>query len=205
MADPAAEFVGSVAESGVLKKALRQQLRNRLSAIPTAQLQQRSAAACRLLCEQEEYRRAEVLMLFLSSPLDVDTRQLALQAWADQKRVLAPRVSWDQRRMLPVEIHSLISGVDNSNLGVREPVEGLPVPMADLDLVVVPGLGFDEQGNRLGRGRGFYDRFLSHVDFHGVACALAFEVQVVESIPVGPQDVRVDMLVTDERVRRFEH
>ena len=142
-------------------------------------------------------------MLFLSTPQEVDTRHLALPAWADQKRVLAPRVSWDQRRMLPVEIHSLVSGVEEGYMGIREPAEGMPVPVSDLDLVVVPGLGFDEQGNRLGRGRGFYDRFLSHPDFRGVSCALALEDQVVPSIPVGPSDVRVDMLVTDVAVRRF--
>ena len=187
----------------VPKKALRQELRNRLSRIAPEELQQRSVAACRLLCAQDEYSRAHIVMLFLSTPHEVDTRQLALQAWADQKTVLAPRVSWDQRRMLPVEIQSLVSGVEDGFMGIREPVEGMPVPVTDIDLVIVPGLAFDEHGNRLGRGRGFYDRFLSHPDFHGVACALALEDQVVPSIPVGPSDVGVEMLVTDVKVRRF--
>lgn len=187
------------------KKALRQELRQRMGAIPPEELQRRSAAACRLLCQQEEYQRASVLMLFLSTAHEVDTQPLALQAWADAKTVLAPRVAWDQRRMLPVEIHSLVSGVEEGYMGIREPVEGVPVPIGDIDLVIVPGLGFDEQGNRLGRGRGFYDRFLSHPDFRGIACALALEDQVVPSIPVGPSDVAVDMLVTDVKVRRFTH
>ncbi len=185
------------------KKALRQELRAKLSAIPPEELQRRSAAACQLLCQQEEYARAQTLMIFLSTPHEVDTQTLALQAWADQKTVLAPRVAWDQRRMLPVEIHSLVGGLEEGYMGIREPVEGIPVPVSEIDLVVVPGLGFDEQGNRLGRGRGFYDRFLSHPDFRGVACALALELQVVPAIPVGPSDVGVDMLVTDVRVRRF--
>lgn len=185
------------------KKELRQELRRRLSAIPPAELQQRSAAACRRLCAQEEYERATVVLLFLSTAHEVDTQQLALQAWADAKTVLAPRVAWDQRRMLPVEIQSLSSGVQEGYMGIREPAEGMPVPVTDIDLVIVPGLGFDEHGNRLGRGRGFYDRFLAHPDFHGVACALALEDQVVPSIPVGASDVAVDMLVTDEQVRRF--
>jgi 5-formyltetrahydrofolate cyclo-ligase len=189
----------------VLKKDLRNELRRRLSLVAPEELRQRSAAACRLLCEQEEYQRATALMIFLSTPHEVDTRQLALQAWADQKNVLAPRVSWDQRRMLAVEIQSFSSGVQPGYMGIREPVEGLPAPVSEIDLVVVPGLGFDEQGNRLGRGRGFYDRFLSHPELHAVSCALALESQVVESIPVGPSDKRVDMLVTDTRVRHFKH
>jgi 5-formyltetrahydrofolate cyclo-ligase len=188
----------------VEKITLRQELRRRLSAIPPEELQHHSAAACRLLCAQEEYQRAGVVMLFLSSANEVDTRQLALQAWADAKTVLAPRVSWDQRRMLPIEIQSLASGVEEGHLGIREPVEGMPAPVGDIDLVIVPGLGFDEHGNRLGRGRGFYDRFLSLPAFRGVSCAQALEDQIVAAIPVGPQDIAIDMLVTDREVRRFQ-
>lgn len=187
------------------KPALRQELRTRLRAIPEEQLQERSAAACRLLCEQEEYRRAAVVMIYLSAPHELDTRQLALKAWADAKTVLAPRVSWDQRRMLPVEIQSLVSGVEEGYMGIREPTEGRPALVSDIDLIVVPGLGFDERGNRLGRGRGFYDRFLSHAEFRGVSCGLGLETQIVPEIPVGPHDATVDMLVTDQKVRRFSH
>lgn len=166
-------------------------------------MQRRSAEACRLLYAQEEYRRADVVMIFLSTQQEIDTTFIALQAWGDSKRVLAPRISWEQRRMIPIEIHSLQTDVRSGPLGLREPVEGLPVPVSDIDLLIVPGLGFDEQGNRLGRGRGFYDRFLAHRDFRGVACALAFEHQVVESVPVVENDRRVHMLVTDAEVRRF--
>jgi len=189
----------------VPKKALRQELRTHLKAIPPEELEHRSAAACRLLFEQDEYRRAEILMLFLSMPHEVDTRQLALQAWTELKRVLAPRVSWDQRRMLPIQIRSLAGELEEGYIGIRQPVEGMPVSVSDIDLVIVPGLGFDGQGNRLGRGRGFYDRFLSHPDFHGVSCGLALEDQIVESVPVTSTDVRIDMLVTDQQVRHFAH
>ncbi len=186
-----------------MKKALRQQIHERLAALPPEQWHARSAAACRLLCGTSEYRRADVVMIFLSMPLEVDTTAIAIQSWNDGKRILAPRVSWEQRRMLPVEIHSLTTDVEPGLMGVREPAEGLPVPVSDIDLVVVPGLAFDERGNRLGRGRGFYDRFLSHRDFRGVACALALEAQIVSEVPVGPLDMRIDMLVTDAVVRRF--
>jgi len=73
-----------------------------------------------------------------------------------------------------------------------------------IDLVLVPGLAFDEFGHRLGRGRGFYDRFLAHPEFTGVACALAFEEQMTPSVPVGPLDRKVSMLITDKKVRRFK-
>lgn len=174
-----------------------------MAAIPRPELHDRSVAACRLLAEQVEFARAEILMIFLSTPHEVDTTQLAIQAWTQMRRVLAPKVSWEQRRMIPIEIRSLDSDVRDSVLGMREPLEGMPIPIGDIDLVVVPGLGFDARGNRLGRGRGFYDRFLSHPDLRAVTCGLALEEQFVGSVPHDERDVKVDMLVTDQRVRRF--
>ncbi len=116
---------------------------------------------------------------------------------------MAPKVSWEQRRILPIEIRSLAEHLPESTLGIREPMQGAPFPVANIDLVVVPGLGFDPFGNRLGRGRGFYDHFLAQPDFHGTSCALALEEQFVDNIPAGPHDMQVDMLVTDKSVRRF--
>lgn len=185
------------------KKELRQQLRERLAALTPAEVQRRSALVCQRLFETDEFRRADVVMIFLSTPHEVDTTAVALDAWSRGKRVLAPRVSWEQRRMLPVEIRSLTSDVQPGEMGLREPVDGVPVPVADINLLIVPGLGFDEHGGRLGRGRGFYDRFLAHRDFRGCACALAFEEQVVPLLPVGEHDRRVAMLVTDVKVRRW--
>lgn len=186
-----------------MKKQFRKQLRETIAGISQAAIHSRSVDACRILCEQPEYRDAQTVMIFLSTAQEVDTTQLALQAWSDLKRVLAPRVSWEQRRMLPIEIHSLTSDVREGYLGIREPVEGMPIPVSDIDLVVVPGLGFDGKGNRLGRGRGFYDRFLSHRDFRAVTCGLAFEEQIIESVPSAEHDVRVAMVVTDRRAIRF--
>lgn len=175
-----------------------------LAALPPEEVAARSHHACDRLTAEPEYRRANVIMIFLSTTQEVDTAPLAQAAWADMKLVLAPRVSWEQRRMLPIEIKSLTTDVLDTPLGIREPADGMPIPLSDIDLVIVPGLGFDERGNRLGRGRGFYDRFLAHRDFRGVACALAFEEQVVPEVPADDTDVRMDLLVTDVAVRRFE-
>jgi 5-formyltetrahydrofolate cyclo-ligase len=186
-----------------VKTELRQRLRKVLAGIPPDELGARSLRACHRLFEQPEYLEAEVIMVFLSLPTEIETAPIVLRGWQDRKRVLAPKVSWSQRRMLPVEIRSLTEDLVVSTMGIREPVSGIPFPISLIDLVIVPGLGFDEFGNRLGRGRGFYDRFLSHSEFHGVACALAFEAQMTPAVPVGPLDRHVEMLVTDEKVRRF--
>lgn len=186
-----------------MKKALRQEIRGRLARLSPSDVQTMSAKACDLLVAQPEYKRAEIIMVFLAHPTEVDTKPLVLRAWQDRKRILAPKVSWEQRRMLPVEIRSLTEDLTTTPVGVREPTTGPPYPISLIDLVIVPGLGFDEHGNRLGRGRGFYDRFLAHPEFQGVSCAMAFEMQMTELVPSDALDVRVKMLVTEVKVRRF--
>jgi 5-formyltetrahydrofolate cyclo-ligase len=186
------------------KKELRQRLRKILADIPRDQLETRSLRACHRLFEQPEYIKAEVILVFLSLPTEIDTSPIVLRGWQDRKRVLAPKVSWSQRRMIPIEIRSLTDDLAVSQMGIREPFAGIPFPISMIDLLIVPGLGFDEYGHRLGRGRGFYDRFLAHPEFGGVACAMAFEEQVTPSVPAGPLDRHVDMLVTDEKLRRFK-
>ena len=142
-------------------------------------------------------------MLYLSTPTEVDTSPLALKAWQAGKTVVVPKVSWDQRRMLPVEITSLNDHMTTSGPGVREPIDGKPVPVDFIDLVVVPGLGFTEKGYRIGRGMGFYDRFLAQSEFIGISCGLAFDEQIVPELPVLDHDIPLSMLVTDRGIRRF--
>lgn len=187
-----------------LKKELRQRLRKALADVPPEELRTKSLRACHRLFEQPEYMKAEVIMVFLALATEVDTTPLVLRAWQDRKRVLAPKVSWNQRRMLPLEIRSLTDDLTVAAMGIREPITGIPFPIPEIDLVIVPGVAFDEFGNRLGRGRGFYDRFLAHPEFKGIACALAIETQVTTTVPAGPLDRQVNMLVTDEQVRRFK-
>jgi len=186
-----------------VKRELRQTLREALAGIPAEEARRRGLRVCQLFLEQREYARAQILMIYLATGLDIDATPIALQAWADYKRVLAPKVSWEQRRILPIEISSLTSDVQSTGLGMREPLDGMPIPVSEIDLVLVPGLGFDPRGNRVGRGRGFYDRLLSHRDFRGISCGMALEAQVVEDVPHNESDRPVQMLVTEKQVRRF--
>ena len=187
------------------KPAVRRQLREALAALGESERHAKSVAACGLAAACPEFVAANVVMLYLSAPLEVDTSPLALRCWQEGKSVVVPKVSWDQRRMLPVEIHSLTAGLTTTGQGIREPVgdAGKPIPLNLIDLVIVPGLGFSASGYRIGRGMGFYDRFLAQGEFVGLSCGLAFEEQVVETLPVLDHDMPLSMLVTDHGVRRF--
>ena len=186
------------------KAVIRKQLRDTLASMGEVDRHAKSAAACRLVAGSPEFDAARVVMLYLSTPTEVDTASLALKCWQQNKSVVVPKVSWDQRRMLPVEISSLKDAMTTTAGGVvREPVSGKPIPLDLIDLVVVPGLGFTPKGYRIGRGMGFYDRFLAQTEFVGLSCGLAFEEQIVADLPVLDHDMPLGMLVTDRGIRRF--
>jgi 5-formyltetrahydrofolate cyclo-ligase len=185
------------------KSQIRRELRQILEGMSDATRQAKSVSACSLIVATPEFAAARVVMLYLSSPHEVDTAPLALRCWQSGKTVVVPKVSWDQRRMLPVEITSLQTSMTTTGPGVREPVSGAPMPVNLIDLVIVPGLGFTPDGHRIGRGMGFYDRFLAQGDFLGISCGYAFEEQIIPSLPVLDHDMALSMLCTDRGIRRF--
>jgi len=185
------------------KSDLRRQLRATLAGLTDEQRREKSLNATSLLVSSPEFVQARVVMLFLSSPQEVDTSPIALKCWQTGKTVCVPKVTWEQTRMLPTEITSLQVDMREVRPGIREPMGGKPCPVQFIDLVIVPGLGFSDRGFRVGRGMGFYDRFLAQDDFIGVSCGLAYEEQVVDDIPVLDHDMPLGMLVTDRGVRRF--
>jgi 5-formyltetrahydrofolate cyclo-ligase len=143
-------------------------------------------------------------MLFLSLPHELDTSEAILHAWQLGKTVAVPKISWQQRHMIPVQITSLETGFSTGALGLRNPTGGTPIPFGQVDLVVTPGLGFDRNGNRLGRGGSFYDRFFANTELKAVRCGLAFSEQVLDVVPVTDSDEPVDLLVTDEEIIRCD-
>ncbi len=186
------------------KAEIRKLLHTKLSAMSEADRHSKSVAICTTVAATVEFQSAKVVMLFLSTPEEVDTAPLALRAWQAGKTVVVPKVSWDQRRMLPVEISSLNSAsMTVTGPGVREPIAGKPIPVDFIDLVIVPGLGFTRTGHRIGRGMGFYDRFLAMPEFIGISCGMAFEDQIVEQLPILDHDIPLNMLACEGGVLRF--
>jgi len=178
-------------------------MKRKLSALTPPQVAQRSREACRKLMERPEFHDAGAVMLYMPLPGEVDTAELALTAWQQQKTVLLPKVSWEQRHMMAVKCLSFEDEFSVGRHGIREPAAGEPWPVARIDLVVVPALAYDRTGHRLGHGAGFYDRFLSLPELHAAACGLAFDEQVVEEVPVHDHDCPLDFLVTDKEVLTF--
>ncbi len=107
--------------------------------------------------------------------------------------------------MESVEISSFddeVIAVDDH--GLRTPRAGRPIVPSLIDLVIVPGLAFDPAGNRLGRGGGFYDRFLRRLRRSAITAGLAFDAQIIDTVPADDRDFAVDLIVTNRRVSHIK-
>ena len=187
------------------KTELRRKLQNGLLTMPSEQRSLKSRKACQNLVSTPEFQSASTVMMYLSLPHEVDTSEAVLHAWQLGKIVAVPKISWQQRHMIAVQINSLETGFSTSASGLRNPVTGVPVPFGAIDLVVTPALGFDRKGNRLGRGGSYYDRFFANKELKAHRCGFAFAEQVLDSIPVTESDQPVDSLVTDKEVVYFRN
>jgi len=185
-----------------MKQPLRKDMKAALAAMDPQVAASKSRSACKRLIALEEFQTARVVMLYLPIPCEIDTVPIALAAWQNGEMVLVPKVDWEQRHMIAVRCRSMDDQMDEGRYGLRTPAAVEPWPADQIDLIVVPALAYDRHGHRLGRGGGFYDRFLSAPEVKAVSCGLAFHEQVVDQVPCDENDYPVDILVTDREVLR---
>jgi 5-formyltetrahydrofolate cyclo-ligase len=185
------------------KEQLRLKLQKHLLEMTDEQRAKKSREACRNLTSTPKFQSSSMVMMYLSLPHEVDTSEAILYAWQHGKTVAVPKISWQQRHMIAVEINSLETGFSTEVAGLRNPITGVPVALEEIDLVVTPALGFDKTGNRLGRGGSYYDRFFVSGWLKATKCGFAFSEQVIDIIPVTSTDVPMDILVTDEEIIYF--
>ncbi len=103
---------------------IRTQMKTFLTGITPQERHRRSLAACELLAGTKEFRNAHLVMLYMSMPTELETATLAVKAWAEGKSIAAPRVDWNGKKMEPVEITSLDTGIHVVQQGVRSPSRG---------------------------------------------------------------------------------
>ncbi len=187
-----------------MKNDLRKLIKQRLAGMGSDAVAAQSRAAAERLISLDVFARAEVVMLYLPIPVEVDTLEIARAGWAAGKKIVAPTACDNCRTMRPIFCRPEDEEMFHPHHGLRQPHRATgEVSIDQIDLLVVPGLGFDRQCNRLGRGGGFYDRFLARPELHAATAGIAFAEQIVENLPIQPNDQPVDMVVTDiEIIRR---
>ncbi len=161
-----------------------------------AQLDRDIAANVRRL---NEYSPAKTLLVYVSTPIEVDTKLIIENAWADGKKVAVPRCIPDTRDM---EFHYISSFEELSpgSFSVLEPDPSLPIVTDFTDcLMIVPGMQFDMNGYRLGYGKGYYDRYM--VRFNGRSAGICYSNELRPYMHHGRFDRSVDIIVTDKKIK----
>lgn len=145
----------------------------------------------------DEYKSAVTIAFYSSVRSEVSTKLVIEKALAGGKEVYLPRVKEDSDGVDFVRVTGL-EGFKKGSYGILEPVGDDVMDPGELDLIVLPGVAFDESGARIGYGKGHYDMTLEKVTCKKIA--FAFEQQIVEKIETEPHDVNMDLVITEKRI-----
>jgi 5-formyltetrahydrofolate cyclo-ligase len=183
------------------KQRLRDVILARLNAMDSVERLEKSSRILERVLQSGLFTRASVVLVYDSSKTEVDTSRVLDACLAAGKTLCLPRTVKRDCALTPHRVADLQNDLEPCRLGFREPFAKLPrEPLERIDLVVVPGVAFDTCGNRLGRGKGYYDRLLALPEFRARTVAFAFECQLVDTVPHEAHDRGVETLITEDRV-----
>ena len=146
------------------------------------------------LLRNKVFRKAKIVMFYIAFGGEVNTESMIREAKKIGKLICVPVCGKDNETMQPAILKDHAK-LKKGPYGVLEPAAGAQVKPEDLDLVIVPGLAFDKKGNRLGRGKGCYDRFLRTLSKETPSIGLAFDFQILPLVPTTGYDVSVKKII----------
>lgn len=171
------------------KSQMRKCVKAAVKQLSLAERSLRSDAVWRTMEKNEAFLSAKCVLLFWSLPDEVVTHDF-VERWSHRKRILLPVVVGDELEIRAYE------GKERMRVGsfdIQEPVGALVTDYSQIDLAIIPGVGFDLQGHRLGRGKGYYDRLLSQLAAHRIG--VCFPEQIVSSVPCEPWDISMNEII----------
>jgi len=191
------------------KFSLRQKIMSFRKSLSKEEVRRKSAAIGRALLALSEFTSSGTIAFYVARPGsgEVETGQIIEETLKTGKRVLVPYVDRATKGISMAEINDPKTQLSPGAFGIPEPLPHLrkPVPLGEIDLVVVPGIAFDIKGNRLGHGYGYYDRLLKDLVSKNPKSrfiGLAYDFQVLDQVPNASHDIPVHAIVTETRVIR---
>ncbi len=186
------------------RTALRARIMAARDCLSPEERQQKSLAVTEHLLALPEFARARHVFAYVSFRSEVKTMALIAHCLDKGVTVSVPLTLVQERRLRPYAITDPSRDLVPGYCSIPEPLQTLPlVDPASIEVVVVPGSVFDAQGGRLGYGGGYYDRFLHTAAPHALRVGLAFDLQVVEAVPLESHDEQLDYLITETRTITF--
>lgn len=182
-----------------MKRELRKEMIRLRSMLSKTEVKQKTEKIHRILLQHEAVKQAQAILVYLNFGDEIDTRCL-IDTWLkEERKVYVPVMKPKTKTIVPVRIDGGFRELPTNSYGIQEPpLEGAETAAyEELDLVLVPGLAFDRQGNRLGYGGGYYDRLLPQLRNDADTIAVGYEFQVIEQVPIGPFDYPIHILITE--------
>ncbi|MBO5748974.1 MAG: 5-formyltetrahydrofolate cyclo-ligase [Muribaculaceae bacterium] len=178
------------------KKEIRKEIKRLRLSLDNEQKEMFADQVFTQLEELQEFKQADHIMFYHSLPDELPTLRY-LNKWSTSKHLYLPRVNGEELDILPYSEDSLDSGA----FDIIEPTGQDLVDDSKIELVIVPAVAFDKSKNRLGRGKGFYDRLLKKA-CNAKTIGVGYDFQLMESLPVEPHDVPMEIVVTPSNVIR---
>lgn len=172
------------------KKALRVEIRQLKRACPLEERRRKSLSVWEAVERDEVFQQAETVLAYWSMDDEVYTHDF-VKRWAGSKTLLLPCVKGDELELRYFDGEERLQ--PGEGYAIPEPVGELFADWGKIDLILVPGVAFDKSGNRLGRGKGYYDKVLKQTGAYKLG--VCFDFQLVERVPVEPHDVKMDRVV----------
>ncbi len=177
-----------------MKNQIREQSKLKRREMDKAEVLEKSKMAARAFLESEIYKNAKQLMVYLPLGNETDTMDIIDVAFRDEKRLVLPVTDPESGVITPV-LYEKDTKLIKGAFSVTEPVDTNPADMSKTDVVIVPGIAFDRLGNRVGFGKGCYDRLLK--DTTAFKVGFCYDFQICDKIPACEYDVKMDFLVTE--------
>ena len=180
------------------KKILRREIKSRLATLSADERLSLSHTVTEKFLAHSIYRNSKILMAYFSTAEEIQLQKFFSAAFSDGKILAVPFIEGrEMHAVILPELDAVEIGAYGI-LTVKSSARKI-IDAAKINCIVTPGLAFDANGNRLGKGGGFYDKFLSRA-VNAVKVALAFDVQIVDSVPIEPHDVSVDFIFTPTKI-----
>lgn len=176
------------------KARLRSKILNILRKQKKEERQRKSRKIKQRLFRLKAFKKTKRVMFYLAFDSEVETQEMIIEAQKKGKIVAVPVCDRHKKKIIPCRI-GLRERLKKGSYGIKEPCIRRPLAIQDIDLVIVPGIAFDKKGNRLGRGEGYYDSFLKRLNPETISIGLAFDIQILPTLPVTHQDVAVDKVL----------
>ncbi len=186
----------------VRKKEIRREILSKRDNLSLDERITLSRRICDRLFNLKEFEQAKVVQFFLNTKSEVITEEAVRRTLNSGKVVAVPVVDKRKHRIFLSKLDDHDKELFLTDHGITEPRPEFhrEVQLKDIELMVMPGVAFDLNGHRLGYGAGYYDRLLEDEENRPLLVALAFELQIVENIPTDKHDVRMDKIVTEDRI-----